>query len=142
MSEVNYTKFKDSLSRLQERYAYYLATKDEIARDIDITESIKESCIQRFEICFDTSWKHLKKYLEHDLGLVDVKNSPNPIFRQAFENKLIQDPELWIEFNKKRGDTTHDYNGSKAEQAFDIIGDFIAEAIDLYEVISGKLWQR
>ena len=107
----------------------------------EILESIKESCIQRFEICFDTSWKHLRKYLIEEMGLVDIQNSPNPIFRKAAANNLISDAELWIEFNKKRGDTVHDYCGDKADETFAIIPDFIKHAIDLYEIISGDKWR-
>jgi nucleotidyltransferase substrate binding protein (TIGR01987 family) len=103
---------------------------------------MKESCIQRFEICFDTSWKHLKKYMEEEHGIVDIANSPNVIFKQAFASKIIEDAELWIEFNKKRGDTTHDYSGNKADEAFIVIGDFIKEAIDLYETMTGEEWKK
>jgi len=140
MTETNYKKFKDSLARLEERYNEYLKEKDSLPKHL--VESMKESCIQRFEICFDTSWKHLKKYMEEEHGIVDIANSPNAIFKQAFASKIIEDAELWIEFNKKRGDTTHDYSGNKADEAFIVIGDFIKEAIDLYETMTGEEWKK
>ena len=59
MSDINYDKFKQSLARLEERYNDYLK-HDELGGFL--RESVKESCIQRFEICFDTSWKHIRKY--------------------------------------------------------------------------------
>lgn len=142
MTELNYDKFKSSLQRLEERQIFYKKNETAQALDKEVIESIKESCIQRFEICFDTTWKHLKKYLELEQGMTDVPNSPKGVFRSAFAAKVIGDAELWIEFNEKRGDTTHDYNGEKADGAFAIIPDFIAEAIDLYETMSGETWPR
>ena len=138
MSDINYDKFKQSLARLEERYNDYVKHSELSGF---LIESVKESCIQRFEICFDTSWKHIRKYLIEEMGLVDTLNSPNPIFRQAQASKVIVEAEKWIEFNKNRGDTVHDYCGDKAGKTFEIIPDFIKEAIDTYEIISGKKWQ-
>jgi nucleotidyltransferase substrate binding protein (TIGR01987 family) len=140
VSETNYDKFRDSLSRLEERYNYYLQHKDNILFSLEMQESIKESCIQRFEVCFDTTHKHLKKYLE-DEGYSNVPDSPKQKFRLASQNHLLE-AELWIEFNKKRGDTSHDYCGDKADGTFEIIPDFIKEAIGLYEIMSGVKWQN
>ena len=64
MSEINYDKFENSLKRLEERYKYYQENKNNIANDINVIESVEESCIQRFEICFEMLHVHLKKYLE------------------------------------------------------------------------------
>jgi nucleotidyltransferase substrate binding protein (TIGR01987 family) len=139
MTETNYIKLRNSLIRLQERYKDYENHKE---LEVFLEESIKESCIQRFEVCFDTAWKHLKKYLIEEIGLSDVPDGPNPIFRKAAASLVISDAELWIEFNKKRGDTSHDYCGDKAGGTFEIIPDFIKEAISLYETISGVKWQN
>ena len=138
MSDINYDKFKQSLSRLEERYNDYVIHSE--LKEGFLIESVKESCIQRFEICFDTSWKHIGKYLKEEMGL-DIPNSPNPIFRKAEDNKVIVQAEKWIDFNTSRGDTVHDYSGDKADKTFAIIPDFIKEAIDVYEIISGEKWQ-
>lgn len=140
MSDINYDKFKSALTRLEERYKDYEAHKDEL--EAYLLESVKESCIQRFEVCMDTAWKHLKKYLEQDLGLPDVPNSPKMIFKSAQSAGVIDNAELWIMFNHKRGDTSHDYSGDKAGDAFNIIRDFITEAISVYEKMSGEAWAK
>ena len=139
MSDINYDKFKQSLARLEERYNDYLK-HDELGGFL--RESVKESCIQRFEICFDTSWKHIRKYLIEEMGLIDIANSPNPIFRKAEASKIIVQAEKWIDFNVSRGDPVHDYSGDKADKTFEVIPDFIKEAIDVYEIISGEKWQN
>jgi nucleotidyltransferase substrate binding protein (TIGR01987 family) len=138
MTKINYDKLKNSLMRLTERFDDYQNNKDHL-QDY-LLESVKESCIQRFEICMDTAWKHLKKYLEQDLGIHEVVNSPKMIFKTAQSAGVIHDAELWINFNYKRGDTSHDYCGDKAEDVFKIIGHFIHSAIPLYEKMSGEKW--
>lgn len=142
MSDINYDKFRDSLKRLEERYQFYLEKENNPDIEEAMVESIKESCIQRFEICIDTGWKHLKKYLQEDQGIVDIATSPKAVFRQAFASRIIDDATLWFDFNAKRGDTSHDYDGTKADVAFAIIPDFIEEAIALYEKMSGATWQK
>jgi nucleotidyltransferase substrate binding protein (TIGR01987 family) len=139
MSDTNYEKMKDALKRLEERHADYLQHKDELPPYL--VESIKESCIQRFEVCFDTTWKHLKKYLETVEGLQDVPASPNGVIKKAFAARVIDNAELWIGFNQQRGATSHDYSGSKADQTFAVIEFFIPEAVALYETMSGDVWQ-
>lgn len=137
MAEINYNKFRDSLVRLEERYKDY---ENHRGLETFLEESVEESCIQRFEVCFDTAWKHLKKYLREEIGLSDIPEGPNPVFRKAAASHVIDDAALWIEFNKKRGDTSHDYCGDKAGDTFEIIPDFIKEAIGLYEKMSGEKW--
>jgi galactokinase/mevalonate kinase-like predicted kinase len=68
--EIHVQKFRDALSRLEERYHDYVQYKDWVPAFL--VESLKESCIQRFAMCFDTAWKHMKKYLEEQLGNVDL----------------------------------------------------------------------
>lgn len=126
--------------RLDERYRDFIVNKDNLENYL--LESIQESCIQRFEVCIDTAWKHLKKYLEHDLGLNDIPNSPNIIFKYAQSAGVFPNAELWILFNHKRGDTSHDYCGDKAIDAFKMIDSFIKEAIHLYEIMTGETWQK
>jgi len=139
---INYDKLKLSLKRLQERYSDYLASEQRTGLLESDRESIKESCIQRFEVCFDTLWKHLKKYLETAEGLTDVPGSPNGVFKSAFVAKVIDSAELWIDFNQKRGATSHDYSGIKADETFAIIGEFISHAVRLYEYMTGEIWQK
>ena len=141
MSEINYDKLRDSLSILEKSYNDYLEYKDNSSFDNDMHESIKESCIQRFEVCIDISRRHLRKYLEEE-GITNISSKSNDIFREAASAHAVSDAETWIDFNKKRGDTSHDYCGDKAKVVFEIIPDFIKEVIDLYETISGKKWRN
>ncbi|MFM7469327.1 MAG: HI0074 family nucleotidyltransferase substrate-binding subunit [Vampirovibrionales bacterium] len=135
---LNYHKFQQTLKRLEIRYHEYLEHQKELP--LYLLEAMRESCIQRFEVCFDTLWKHLKKYLETQEGLTDVPGSPNGVFKKAFVAHVIEDAEPWIYFNQQRCATSHDYNQLKADEAFNVIARFLPEAIKLYERMSHQPW--
>jgi len=136
-NDTNYDKLKTALQRLEEGYNHYLANKDKQTEDN--VQLVMEGCIQRFEYCFETAWKHLKKYLNEELSVAHAPGGPKRIFREAAANGVIEDAELWIDFNDKRGMSSHDYSGEKAELVFQIIPDFIKEARDLYETMTSEI---
>lgn len=137
--EIDYTKFELSLNRLEEQY-------DHLRRDIVglpdwIVDGVKESVIQRFETCYDTSWKIVRRYLSEELGTGEVPSSPNPVLRLASENQLLGGELVdWLAYTSARNDTSHDYNQEKAEACLAIVGNFIQDAINLYEILSGQRW--
>ncbi len=114
---TDYEKLQKSLKHLEDQYKNYLTLdqKDYLS-EID-KEAITESVIQRFETCYDTLWKILKRYLNEELGLPDVPNSPKPIFRIAAENKMLPaDVSQWIKYAEARIATSHGYSGEKPEK--------------------------
>ena len=136
---IDYTKFRTSLKGLEEQYKNY-RTPDTSLPDL-IQEAIAESVIQRFETCYDCLWKVLKRYLVEELGLADVPNSPKPVFRLAYENELFAASlEQWLKYAESRLDTAHDYSGEKAQACLELMGDFIDDAIGLYQTMSGETW--
>ena len=105
-------------------------------------EALAESVIQRFETCYDCVWKHLKRYLVEELGLPEVPNSPKPVFRLGSENNLFASTlEQWLRYADARIDTSHDYSGDKAEECLELMGDFIDDAIGLYQTLTGETWE-
>ena len=91
MFKIDYIKLQKSTSRLLEQYENYLTTKDNSSLKKLDKEAIRESVIQRFEVCFDTAWKSIKKGLEEKVGLPKsaIPNGPKPLILLAFENDLI-----------------------------------------------------
>ena len=139
---IDYDKLNKSLKHLELQYANHKLAQDrpELA-DID-REAIAESVIQRFETSYDTLWKDLKRYLIEELGLADVPNSPKPILKLAGENDLFASPvEQWLKYADARTSTAHDYSGEKAAEALLIVGDFIDDAIGLYQTMTGTTWE-
>ena len=138
MGDVNYEKLKKSLDRLKEQYENYQADKPTLT-DLD-KDGIKESVIKRFEVCNDTLWKHLKKYLQEKEKLVDLPNSPNGIFRKTYEASLIDEKTLenLIQYNSLRSMAAHDYDEIKAKKSLDQIENFIQDADILVKKLKGK----
>lgn len=139
---IDYDKLQKSLKHLELQYANHKLARDrpELA-DID-REAIAESVIQRFETSYDTLWKDLKRYLIEELGLADVPNSPKPILKLAGENDLFATPvEQWLKYADARTSTAHDYSGEKAAEVLLIVGDFIDDAIGLYQTMTGTTWE-
>jgi len=139
---IDYDKLQKSPLTLELQYANHKLAQDrpELA-DID-REAIAESVIQRFETSYDTLWKDLKRYLIEELGLADVPNSPKPILKLAGENDLFATPvEQWLKYADARTSTAHDYSGEKAAEVLLIVGDFIDDAIGLYQTMTGTTWE-
>ncbi len=140
MTSIDYSKLEQSLRRLMEQHDNYLAADETLPR-LD-REARAESVIQRFETCYDCLWKVLKRYLIQELGLADLPNSPRPLFRIAAENRMLDSPvDQWLQYVEARVDTTHDYDGEKAKACLELVPDFIADAIGVYETMTGHTWE-
>jgi nucleotidyltransferase substrate binding protein (TIGR01987 family) len=139
---IDYDKLQKSLKHLELQFANYQSAQErpELV-EID-REAIAESVIHRFETCYDTLWKDLKRYLIEEIGLADVPNSPKPILKLAGQNNLFASPvEQWLKYADARTNTAHDYSGEKAGETLVIVGDFIEDAIGLYQTMTGTAWE-
>lgn len=139
---IDYDKLQKSLKHLEQQFANYKLAQDRAElTDLD-REAIAESVIQRFETCYDTLWKDLKRYLIEDSGLADVPDSPKKIIKLAGQNELFASPvEQWLKYADARTSTAHDYSGEKAAEVLLVVGDFIDDAIGLYQTMSGITWE-
>lgn len=139
---IDYDKLKKSLKHLELQFENLQSskTRPELT-DID-REGIAESVIQRFETCYDTLWKTLKRYLSEEIGLADTPNSPKPLLKLAGQNDLFASSvEQWLKYADARVNTSHDYSEEKAEECLAIMPDFIDDAIGLYQTMSGQTWE-
>jgi nucleotidyltransferase substrate binding protein (TIGR01987 family) len=139
---IDYDKLKKSLKHLELQFENLQSadTRPELT-DID-REGIAESVIQRFETCYETLWKTLRRYLIEEIGLADAPNSPKPILKLAGQNDLFAATvEQWLKYADARVSTAHDYSGEKAGECLAIMSDFIDDAIGLYQTMSGQTWE-
>ena len=128
------------MRNLEEQYRHLGELSPELPTFIH--EGMAESVIQRFEICYDTAWKALRRHLPETGPDDDAPNSPKPILRIAAENMLLADSgERWQEYADMRIHTTHIYDGAKAAAVVEAISTFIADAIELYCVMTGETWE-
>ena len=79
----------------------------------ELSDLEKEGFVQRFEYTLELAWKTLKDYLlEQGFDLA----SPKEVFRQAFQNEIITDGEIWMEALNRRNLSSHTYNAQVLEQ--------------------------
>jgi nucleotidyltransferase substrate binding protein (TIGR01987 family) len=138
---IDYSKFKKSLLQLQKQFANLQSLEQRQGLSTLDQEAIAESVIQRFETCYDCIWKILKRHLNEKLGLPDLPNSPKPIFRIAADNQLLINSDAqWLIYAEARVQTAHDYDGLKAASTLALMPAFLADAVALYQTLTGESW--
>lgn len=85
------------------------------------TDLEKAGTIQSFEVCYELSWKILKRILTKK-GLATT--SPRDVFRIAADNNLIENPDLWFQAIEMRNLTSHTYNKELAEKVLSYLSEF------------------
>lgn len=100
-------------------------------------EELRDAAIQRFEYCFELSWKMLKRRLEQDVpnpSAVDAM-SFKELIREGFERGYIVNPEDWFLFREHRNTVAHTYDESKARIVYSSALRLNVVARALYEAI-------
>ena len=92
---IDYGNFRRALKNLELQNA----NREQLPLELPqlIHEGIDESVIRRFEICYDTIWKTLRRYLIEEMGFPAVSGSPRTIIRLAGDNGVLNSPvERWM----------------------------------------------
>lgn len=136
---IDYERFRRSLRRLGAQHEIF--ARGDPYWSVNVQEAMAESVVRRFETCYDCLWRVLRRYLILELGIPSVPNSPKPVFRLAAENLVLRTPiEQWIKYANARIDTSHDYDGEKAQACLLVVPAFIADSIQLYVSMSRGEW--
>src|SRR5437868_517537 len=69
----------------------------------------RDGVIQRFEYTFEICWKSVRTKL-FSLGRTQISSSPKPLLRDALEEGLIENIDVWFAFLEARNSTAHTYN--------------------------------
>ena len=86
-----------------------------LEKDIMADELFLDGLIQRFEFCFELSWKLMKAFLDYE-GI--ESNSPRSAIRNAFQTELIADAEAWLDMLDKRNLSSHTYDADTALEIY------------------------
>ncbi|MGZ3748015.1 MAG: HI0074 family nucleotidyltransferase substrate-binding subunit [Pseudobdellovibrionaceae bacterium] len=122
------TSFKpteDALNQLKK--ALSLPTPSELERD---------GTIQRFEYCYELLWKLAQRVLKDNEV---VTETPRSVFRELGRLGWIDNVEEWIEFQKSRNQTSHEYGEKLAKHSFLLAKKFLPLAETLFDVLKRKL---
>ena len=107
----NELRWQQRFTNFDKAYRNFIQIAD---HDLDeLSDLEKEGFVQRFEYTLELAWKTLKDYLlEQGFDLA----SPKDVFRQAFQNEIITDGEVWMEALNRRNLSSHTYNAQVLEQ--------------------------
>ena len=114
----------EELALLIAKLEQALATLDEVLA-MSFSVIVRDATIQRFEYCFELSWKLLKKVLKSD-G-IEV-NSPRQAVRKAFENGYLDNIDVWFEMLEDRNMTSHTYDPNIADKVYESAKELPIEA--------------
>lgn len=136
MTATDYKTLNILLYRLKEQYENFLNLDKKNLSELD-REAVKESVIQRFKFCYDSLWKSLKKYLQQEEGVTELPNSPKPVFRKAYEAKLMDEEDLkeFFSYVDLRIGISDDDNLSAEKEALEKMGDFIQDTSYIYNML-------
>ena len=130
---------KEVLQKLQaleglEESGQLLLLKEKLSdREIDIlldVEHLRDSCIQRFEYCYDLSIKFLDRHLKNIVDSPDEINKGLPsLIGMAAEKGIVQNSwDLWKMYKDNRNKTSHGYDRAMSIEIVEQIPQFLEEA--------------
>lgn len=126
--ELNTASLEKAITRLQEALSYCASP---LAQDEHLALHLRAAAIQAFEFTYELSLKMLKRYLsltEPNPNIID-EFSFNEFIRKGYEKGLIlSELEVWKEYRKNRGTTSHTYDEDKDLEVFEQIPSFLKEA--------------
>jgi nucleotidyltransferase substrate binding protein (TIGR01987 family) len=115
-----YEKFIKSLNALERSIVVF--SRDNI--DQDIKEHLVASVVKHFEMCYESTWKYLKLYLE--VHYVEHIDSPKKVFKQCFVLGFIDEitTKQLLDMCEARNATTHTYDEENAQEICGRINDY------------------
>ncbi len=124
---LDLTSLEKSVAALRQSAAESASRMPELSPALRNT--VKAGIIQQFEVAYEQSWKSMKRWIEENVGATEVDGVPRrELFRQAAEQRLIEDVEGWMRFHRARNETSHTYSAETADEVFALAMAFLPHA--------------
>ena len=137
MEQMTDIRWKQRLSSYKKALAV-LRGAVELSGERALSELEQQGLIQSFEFTHELSWKLLKDFLEYQ-GVSGIIGSRDAV-RNAYNQSLISNADVWMEMIESRNLTSHTYNDETAKEIVrKICGDYeslfeeLKEAMEKYE---------
>lgn len=137
--KIDFSSLASAIGQLEKSIMY--ARSDMAQQDDELFEQLRNSVIQCFEFTYELSWKMLKRYLEETAATPeDIETGTfQNLIRRGNENGLLRSDWLrWKIYRQARTDSSHTYDGGKAEAVYAIAPDFLDEARYLYQQLISR----
>jgi nucleotidyltransferase substrate binding protein (TIGR01987 family) len=125
--KLELTSLEKAISALER--TIHAASANEGHMSPDLKEAVRSGIIQNFEVAYEQCWKMMKRWIESNVSAGSVDGvTRRELFRQAAENRLIDDVDLWMTYHASRNETTHIYDESTAEEVSNSAREFLRSA--------------
>ena len=128
------TSFRNAIRQLSSGLAEARAEPDR--------EVVRDGVIQRFEYTYELSHKFLRRFLEETEPTPEDLSSlsfPALIRLGSERGLLLNGWDVWTDYRKARGTTSHVYDSVKAADVFSKIPGFLEDARALLDSIERRL---
>ena len=99
-----------------------LQNLDEALRVKKPSKLERDGIVQRFEIAYEQMWKSAQRVLrENEIHA----ETPKDVFRELGRIGWIDNVEAWIQFQKSRNETSHEYGEKLAQKSYDLAKAFL-----------------
>jgi nucleotidyltransferase substrate binding protein (TIGR01987 family) len=119
-----------------------LQPASEALKNLDEALSIKsptklerDGIVQRFEIAYEQTWKAAQRILRENEIVVET---PKDVFRELGRIGWINNVEAWIEFQKSRNETSHEYGEKLAQKSHELAKVFLPIGQRLLNTLKDK----
>ncbi len=102
-------------------------------------EYVRDSCIQRFEYCYDSATKMIKRQLEYIIDnpvQVDSMSFQERIRSASEAGLLLNGWNTWHIYRDRRAASSHSYDEQVAKDVLNTIPQFYQEIIFLHEKLA------
>jgi len=125
----------DKLVHKFENFEQALNTFEEVMAEPINSKLALAGFIKHFEFTLELSWKLLKAFLEEkDIGETIIGSKDT--IRASFQNRLIDQAEVWLVMIRDRNNSSHMYGHDFASNLIDRIRDeYFPEFIKLRETL-------
>lgn len=126
---LDLSSLEDAIAQLEEGLELY--DSEVIESDPRLKKHMRAAVIQAFEFTYELCFKMLKRHLKLASANPDEFDTMffNDVIREAYKQGLLKSElAIWREYRRERGTTSHGYSATKAQEVFECVPDFIAEA--------------
>ena len=99
-------------------------------------EIIMDSCIKRFEFCYELFWKALKKLLIEEESI--EANSPKQVFKEVYKLAWVSNEDSLLQMIESRNLTSHTYEQEMANIIYKKLPEFYELMKDLNKKLIDK----
>jgi len=122
----NFTALGKAINRLKEAIN---------STELDQHDYIRDAAIQRFEFVIELFWKTLKKILRYEK---EDATTPRDTLSKAYQYKLIDFEDDWLNMLDDRNNTSHAYDEEKAKIIFEHIKSYLPIFEATYDSLKDK----